>query len=83
LQGIKTKNMEKLVCLKSFQKILFWLFLLGIVIGGVVTAYFINPDKFRIWLLLPSLPALFFISRGLHQNSKLFFIDFKTITTKK
>jgi hypothetical protein len=74
--------MKELFRLKSFQQILFWLFLLGIVIGGLSTAYFINPDKFSIWLLIPSLPALFFISKGLFNNSKLFFTDFKSITIK-
>lgn len=74
--------MKELLRLKSFQQILFWLFLLGIIIGGLLTAYFINSDKFSIWLLIPSLPALFFISRGLIKNSKLFFIDFKSLTIK-
>jgi hypothetical protein len=74
--------MKELFRLKSFQQILFWLFLLGIVIGGLVAAYFINPDKFSIWLLIPSLPPLFFISKGLFNNSKLFFTDFKSITIK-
>jgi hypothetical protein len=71
--------MKELLRLKSFQQILFWLFLLGIVIGGLSTAYFINPDKFSIWLLMPSLPALFFILRGSLKNSKLFFADFKSL----
>jgi hypothetical protein len=74
--------MKELLRLKSFQQILIWLFLLGIVIGGLSTAYFINTDKFSIWLLIPSLPALFFISRGLLKNSNLFFTDFKSLRIK-
>jgi hypothetical protein len=71
--------MKELLTLKSFQQILLWLFLLGIVIGGLSTAYFINPDKFSIWLLIPSLPALFFILRGLYKNSKLVLADLKSL----
>jgi hypothetical protein len=74
--------MKELLRLKSFQQILIWLFLLGIVIGGLSTAYFINTDEFSIWLLIPSLPALFFISRGLLKNSNLFFTDFKSLRIK-
>ncbi|SFF08685.1 hypothetical protein [Flavobacterium xueshanense] len=74
--------MKELFGLKSFQQILFWLFLLGIIIGVFLTLYFINPDKFRFILLLPSLPVLYFISKGLYKNSNLFFMDLKSITTK-
>jgi hypothetical protein len=74
--------MKELFGLKSFQQILFWLFLLGIIIGVLLTLYFINPDKFRFILLLPSLPVLYFISKGLYKNSNLFFVDLKSITTK-
>ncbi len=74
--------MKELFGLKSFQHILFLLFFLGVMIGVIVTLYFINPDKFRFLLLIPSLSALFFISRGLHNNSKLFFMDLKLMTAK-
>ena len=74
--------MKELFGLKSFQQILFWLFLLGIIIGVFLTLYFINPDKFRFILLLPSLPVVYFISKGLYKNSNLFFVDLKSITTK-
>lgn len=74
--------MRELVRLRSFQQILFWLFLLGIIIGGLLVAYLIKPEKFNITLLLPSIPALFFISRGLYKNSILFFADFKLNPTK-
>ena len=74
--------MKELLSLKSFQQILFLLFFLGILIGVLVTLHFINPDKFRFILLLPSLPVLYFISKGLYKNSNLFFMDLKSITTK-
>ena len=74
--------MIELFGLKSFQQILFWLFLVGIIIGFLLTLYFINRDKFRLILLLPSLPVLYFISKGLYKNSNSFFMDLKSITTK-
>jgi nitric oxide reductase large subunit len=74
--------MKELVRLRSFQHILFWLFLFGVLIGGLLAAYLIKPEKFNISLLLPSIPALFFISRALYKNSNLFFTYFKLITTK-
>lgn len=74
--------MKELFRLKSFQQILFWLFLLGIIIGGVLTAYFIKPEKFSYVLIIPSVPALFFIIRGLYENCSLFFTDFKSIKAK-
>jgi hypothetical protein len=74
--------MKELVRLRSFQQILFWLFLFGVIIGGLLAAYLIKPEKFNITLLLPSIPALFFILRGLYKNSNLFIADFKLILTK-
>lgn len=74
--------MKELVRLRSLQQLLFWLFLFGVIIGGLLAAYLIKPEKFNIVLLLPSIPALFFISRGLYKNSILFFADFKLISTK-
>jgi hypothetical protein len=74
--------MKELFGLKSFQQILLWLFLLGIIIGILLILYFINPDKFRFILLLSSLPVLYFISKGLYKNNNLFFTDIKLITTK-
>lgn len=74
--------MKELFGLKSFQQILFWLFLFGVIIGVLLTLYFINPDKFRFILLIPSLPVLYFISKGLYKNSNLFLTDLKSITTK-
>ena len=74
--------MKELLSLRSFQQILFWLFLLGIIIGVLLTQYFINPDKFNFILVLPSVPCVYFISKGLYKNSNLFFTDLKLISTK-
>lgn len=74
--------MKELFRLKSFQQILFWLFLLGIIIGGVLTAYFIKPEKFSYVLIIPSVPALFFITKGLIKNIPFLINDFKSIYVK-
>jgi hypothetical protein len=74
--------MKELFGLKSFQQILLLLFLLGFIFGVLFGIYLFIPDKFKYYSIIPSLPALFFISRGLYKNSNLFFTDLKSITTK-
>jgi hypothetical protein len=74
--------MKELFKLKSFQQILLLLFFLGFTIGVLYGIYLFSPDKFRFYLLTPSLPAFFFISRGLYNKSRLFFADFKSLTIK-
>ena len=74
--------MKELLRLKSFQQILLLLFFLGFTIGVLYGIYLFSPDKFRSYSIIPSLPALFFISKGLHKNSKLFFMDLKLIKAK-
>lgn len=71
--------MKELLRLKSFQQILFWFVILGIIIGALATLYFINPNKFQFILLLPSLPALFFIGKGLYKNIPLLIKDLRSI----
>lgn len=70
--------MKELLRLKSFQQILFWLFALGFVIG-VLYGIYIFSDKLRYYSVIPFLPFVYFISRGLLKNSKLFFADFKSL----
>jgi hypothetical protein len=74
--------MKELFKLKSFQQILLLLFFLGFTIGVLYGIYLFSPDKFRFYLLIPSIPAFFFISRGLYNKSRLFFADFKSLTIK-
>jgi hypothetical protein len=70
--------MKELLRLKSFQQILFWLFALGFVIG-VLYGIYIFSDKLRYYSVIPFLPFVYFISRGLLKNSKLFFADFESL----
>lgn len=74
--------MKELFGLKSFQQILFLLFLFGFIIGVLFGIYLFSPDKFKYYSIIPSLPALFFISRGLYKNINLFFMDLKLIKAK-
>jgi hypothetical protein len=73
--------MKEFFRLKSFQQILLLLFFLGFTTGVLYGIYLFSPDKFRSYLIIPSLPALFFILRGLYKNSNLLFMDLKSITT--
>ena len=73
--------MRELFGLKSFQQILF-IFFLGLITGVYIMIYFFNPDKFKFYLIIPSIPALYFIGKGLYKNTTLFFMDLKTISTK-
>jgi hypothetical protein len=74
--------MKELFGLKSFQQILLLLFLLGLTIGVLFGIYLFIPEKFKYYSIIPSLPAFYFISRGLYKNSNLFFMDIKSITIK-
>lgn len=74
--------MKELLSLKSFQHILLLLFLVGFTIGVLYGIYLFSPDKFKFYLVLPSFPALFLISRGLYRNITSFMVDLKSITNK-
>jgi len=73
--------MKQLFSLKSFQKILFFMFLIGIIIGTLYGIH-IFTNKLRFYSILPFFPILYIITKGLYKNSTLFFADFKSITTK-
>jgi hypothetical protein len=68
--------------MESFQKIFLLLFLLGIVIGALFGVYFFSPNKFKIYSIIPSVPAFYIITKGLFKNWKLFLIDLKSIKEK-
>lgn len=74
--------MKELFGLKSFQQILLLLFFLGFTIGVLYGIYLFSPDKFRYYSIIPALPALFFISRGLYKNIPFLINDFKSIYVK-
>ncbi|RTY98401.1 hypothetical protein EKM02_11875 [Flavobacterium sp. RSP49] len=74
--------MIELFGLKSFQQILLLLFLLSFIFGVLFGIYLFIPDKFKYYSVIPALPAFYIISKGLYQNSTLFFTDLKSTTTK-
>jgi len=75
--------MKEFFRLKSFQNILSWLFLLGIILGAMIASTVANSGNFKLtnFVLLFMVP-LFFVSKGLYNNSNLFFADLKSITSK-
>lgn len=75
--------MKELFGLKSFQNILPWLFLLGIILGAMIASTVANSGNFKLtnFILLFMVP-LFFVAKGLYKNSNLFFADLKSITSK-
>lgn len=74
--------MNEFLKLKSFQQIIFWLFLLGIIIGATIASNIANSDNFKLnnFVLLFMVP-LFFISRGIYKNVHVFIRDTKNFKT--
>lgn len=75
--------MKELLNLKSFQQILFFIFLSVLIIGVQVTLFGFNLHKFKSYLLIIWLPTILLIVKGLYKNSTLLFKNLKTISTKK
>lgn len=71
--------MKELFRLQSFREILLLLFFLGFTIGVGYGIYLFSPDTFSYYLIIPSLPAIYIISKGLYKNIPLFINDFKSI----
>lgn len=74
--------MNELFELKSFQNILFYMFLIGIVIG---TLYGVHTLTNKLWYysILPFFPVLYFIIKGLYKNIPFLINDFKLIDFKQ
>lgn len=74
--------MKKFFRLRSFQNILPWLFLLGIILGAMIASHEANIVKFKMAnFLLVFMVPLFFTLRGIYKNSRLFLNDLKSINT--
>jgi hypothetical protein len=74
--------MKQIFSLESFQKIFFWFFMLGFFLGVQLYLYFVDSIEFNFIFIMPFTPLLYFISKGLYKNGKLFFIDLKAIKEK-
>ena len=70
--------MKELLKLESFQKIVFYFFLTGFIIG-VLYGIQVFSGKLQWVSIIPFFPAIYFISKGLKNNLSLFRKDFKTI----
>ena len=73
--------MKELFSLKSFQKVLFFLFLTGFIIG-VLYGIHIFTDKLSFYSIIPFLPILYIIIKGLYKNIPFLINDFKLIYVK-
>ena len=72
--------MKELSRLKSFQNILPWLFLLGIILGAMIASHEAIIIKFKITnFMLVFMVPLFFTLRGVYKNSRLFLNNLKSI----
>jgi hypothetical protein len=74
--------MKKLFRLKTFQNILFYMFLIGLVIGTLYGVH-IFTNKLRYYSIIPFLPALYIIVKGMYKNVPYFINDFKLIDFKQ
>lgn len=70
--------MKELFSLKSFQKVLFFMFLTGVIIG-VLYGIHIFTNKLKFYSIIPFLPIMYIIARGLYRNTPLLINDFKSI----
>lgn len=73
--------MKELFKLESFQKIMFYLFLTGFVIG-VLYGIYIFSGKLKWVSIMPFLPVIYIISKGVKNNLSSFLKDFKTINNQ-
>jgi hypothetical protein len=74
--------MKELFSLKSFQKILFFMFLLGITIGTLYGIH-IFTNKLKFYSIIPFFPILYIITKGLYINIPFLINDFKSIYVKQ
>ena len=74
--------MNELFRLKSFQKVLFFMFLTGLIIG-VLFGIHIFTNKLKFYSIIPFLPVMYIIAKGLYKNTPLLINDFKLIYVKQ
>lgn len=74
--------MNEIFRLKSFQKIMFFMFLTGIIIGTLYGIH-IFTNKLRFYSVLPFLPVVYIIIKGLYKNTPILINDFKSIYVKQ
>lgn len=74
--------MKELLRLKSFRKVLFFMFLTGIIIG-VLYGVHIFSNNLRFYSIIPFIPLMYIITKGLYKNTPLLINDFKSIYVQK
>lgn len=73
--------MKELLKLKSFQKVMFYMFLTGIVLGTFYGIH-IFTNNLRFYSIMPFLPVIYIIVKGFYKNTPLLIEDFKSIYLK-
>lgn len=74
--------MKALFRLKSFQKVFFFMFLIGFIIG-VLYGIHIFINKLRYYSIIPFLPVLYIVTKGLYKNIPFLINDFRSIYVKQ
>jgi hypothetical protein len=74
--------MKELFRLKSFHKVFFYMFLIGFTIGFLYGIY-VFTNRLRFYSIIPFLPIIYIIARGLYKNIPLLINDFKSIYVKQ
>jgi hypothetical protein len=74
--------MKELFSLQSFQKVLFFLFFIGFFIG-IFYGIYILSNRLKFYSIIPLIPALFFIAKGLYKNIPLLINDCQSIYAKR
>jgi hypothetical protein len=74
--------MKELFRLESFHKVLFYMFLIGFTIGFLYGIY-VFTNRLRFYSIIPFLPIIYIIARGLYKNIPLLINDFKSIYVKQ
>ena len=70
--------MKELFRLKSFQKILFFMFAIGFIIG-ILYGIHVFTNRLKFYSIIPFLPIMYIIVKGLYKNTPIFIKDFKSI----
>jgi len=73
--------MKELFRLKSFQRILFYMFGIGFIIGTLYGIH-IFTNKLRYYSIIPFFPILYIIIKGLYKNIPFLINDFKSTYVK-
>ena len=70
--------MKELFRLQSFQKVLFFMFLTGFIMG-VLYGVHIFTNNLKFYSIIPFMPVMYIIAKGFYKNTPLLINDFRSI----